>query len=120
MKILCLGYMDEKKWETMSKSEQEAFMKECCAFDEFLKKNGYWVYDQALQSVRTARTLRCVNGKIVVTDGPYAETKEQLGGVVVFEFQDMNQALEVMLQHPAIRRGVNIELRPAEDCPGAG
>lgn len=116
MKFVCLGYMDEKKWDTMAESDQVAFMKECQAYDDMLRKNGHWVGDQALQSVRTAKTLRWKDANVVVTDGPYAETKEQLGGVVVLEFKDMNHAIELMSKHPGVRLGVCLEVRPTEEC----
>ena len=80
MKYICLGYMDPKKWETMSESEQNAMMDECFAYDDVLRKKGHFVGGEALQSARNATTLRWKKGKLSITDGPYAETKEQLGG----------------------------------------
>ncbi len=115
IKFLCLGYMEEKKWDAMSQGEQEAFMKECLAYDDGLRKNGHWAGGEALQGVRTARTLRWTGGKPVVTDGPYAETKEQLGGVVVLRARDMSHALELMSKHPGVRLGVHLEIRPADE-----
>ena len=79
MKYICLGYMEEKKWETLSESERNALMDECFAYDDVLRKNGHFVGGEALQSARNATTLRWKNGKVSITDGPYAETKEQLG-----------------------------------------
>jgi hypothetical protein len=70
MKYVCLGYFDEKKWETMSESEQNAFMDECFAYDEELRKNGHIVGGEALQNARNAVTLRRQDGKVSVTDGP--------------------------------------------------
>ena len=80
MKYLCLGYIEENKWDTMSKDEQEAMIEECFAYDDELRKNGHFVRGEALQSSRSAVTLRWRNGKASFTDGPYAETKEQIGG----------------------------------------
>src|SRR5689334_24441707 len=100
MKFLCLGYMDESKWEAMSKSEQEALMQECFAYDDVLRKHGHFVAGEALQSARAAKTLRWTGGKAHVTDGPFAETKEQLGGLLVLEARDMNHALELMSKPP--------------------
>jgi hypothetical protein len=80
MKYICLGYFDENKWEAMSESEQHAFLDECFAYDDVLRKNGHIVGGEALQSARNAVTLRWKNGKLSTTDSPYAETKEQLGG----------------------------------------
>ena len=80
IKYIRLGYFDEKKGETMSESEQKAFMDECFAYDDELRKNGHIVGGEALQSARNAVTLRRNGGKVSVTDGPFTETKEQLGG----------------------------------------
>lgn len=96
MKYICLGYFDEKKWETMSESEQNAFMDECFAYDDLLRKNGHIVGGEALHSARNAVTLRWKNGKLSTTDGPYAETKEQLGGFGVIDARDLNHAIELM------------------------
>lgn len=115
MKFLCLGYMEEKKWELMSKAEQDAMIEECFAYDDVLRKNGHFVGGAALQSARTARTLRWNGSKVVVTDGPYAETKELLGGVMVLEARDMNHALELMSKHPGVRLGGPFEIRPADE-----
>jgi hypothetical protein len=115
MKYICLGYFDEKKWEAMSKSEQHTYMDECFAYDDKLRKNGHWVVGgEALQSARNAVTLRWKNGEVSVTDGPYAETKEQLGGFGAFEATDLNHAIQLMSKHPAVKSGI-IEIRPAAD-----
>lgn len=114
-RFLCLGYMDEQKWEAMSKSEQDAFMKECMACDDVLRQNGHWGGGEALQSVQTAKTVRWSGGKALVTDGPFAETKEQLGGVVVLLAKDLNHAVELMAKHPGVRLGVRLEIRPADE-----
>lgn len=115
MRFLCLGYAEEKKWETMSKSEQEAMMEECFAYDDVLRKDGHCVGAEALQSARTAKTLRWNGSKVVVTDGPYAETKEVLGGLMVLEARDMRQAVELMSKHPGVRLGGPFEIRPADE-----
>ena len=115
MKYICLGYMEEKKWDAMSQSERDAFMAECFAYDEELRKNGYMIGGEALQSVRTATTLRFQNGRVSITDGPFAETKEQLGGILVLEARDLNHAIQLMSKHPSIRLGGCFEVRPAEE-----
>ena len=116
MKFICLGYADEKKWEGASKSEQDAMMEECFAYDDLLRKNGHsWAGGQALQSARTAKTLRWKESKVLVTDGPYAETKEQLGGILILEAKDMNHAIELMSKHPGVRLGGPFEIRPAHE-----
>jgi hypothetical protein len=115
MKYICLGYFDEKKWEAMSKNEQNAYMDECFAYDDELRKKGHWVAaGEALQSARKAVTLRWKNGEVSVTDRPYAETKEQLGGFGAFEATDLNHAIQLMSKHPAVNSGI-IEIRPAVD-----
>jgi hypothetical protein len=114
MKFICLGYIEEKKWEAMSKSEREAMMEECFAYDEVLLKNGHFVGGEALQSARKATTLRYGNGKVIVTDGPYAETKEQLGGILLLEAQDMQHAIQLMSKHPGVRLGGPFEIRPVD------
>jgi hypothetical protein len=114
MKYICLGYMDPTKWETMSESERNAFIDECFAYDDVLRKNGHFVGGEALQSPRNAITLRSQNGKVSVTDGPYAETKEQLGGILVLEAKDLNHAIQLMLKHPGVGGGC-FEIRPAGD-----
>ncbi len=114
MKYVCLGYYDEQKWETTSASERNAMMDECFAYDDELRKNGHFVGGEALQSARDAATLRWKNGKVSVTDGPYAETKEQLGGILLLEARDMNHAIQLMSRHPGVKAGP-FEIRPAAD-----
>jgi hypothetical protein len=114
MKYICLGYFDENKWETMSESEQHAFLDDCFAYDDLLRKNAHIVGGEALQGSRNAVTLRWKNGKVSITDGPYAETKEQLGGFGVFEARDLNHAIQLMSKHPAVKGGP-VEIRPVDD-----
>ncbi|HEY7715913.1 MAG TPA: YciI family protein [Candidatus Binatia bacterium] len=114
MKYICLGYYDEKKWETMSENERNALMDGCFAYDDTLRKNGHFVGGEALQRARNAVTLRSTNGKVSVTDGPYAETKEQLGGILMLEASDLNHAIQLMSNHPGVQAGP-FEIRPAED-----
>jgi hypothetical protein len=114
MKYICLGYYDEKTWETMSESERNALLDDCFAYDDVLRKNGHVVGGEALQSARNATTLRWKHGKVLITDGPYAETKEQLGGILVLEASDLNHAIQLMSRHPGVKAGP-FEIRPAED-----
>jgi hypothetical protein len=79
MKYICLGYIEENKWETLSESERNAMMDECLTYDEVLRKNGHFAGGEALQGARNAVTLRWQNGRATVTDGPYAETKRAIG-----------------------------------------
>jgi hypothetical protein len=117
MKYICLGYLDQKNWETMSESEQHALVDECFAYDDVLRKNGHFVGGEALQSPRNAATLRWQNGKVFITDGPYAETKEYLGGILMLEAQDLNHAIQLMSKHPGVKAGP-WEIRPAQDLTG--
>src|SRR3990172_2663078 len=114
MKYICLGYMEEKKWETMSESERNAFVDGCFAYDDVLRKNGHFFGGEALQGPQNATTLRFQSGKVSVTDGPYAETKEQLGGILILEANDLNHAIQLMSEHPGVRGGP-FEIRPAAD-----
>lgn len=115
MKYLCLGYMEETQWDALSESEREAMMRECFAYDDELRRNGHFVAGEALQSARNAATLRWRNGKVAITDGPFAETKEQLGGILVLEARDLNHAIQLMSKHPGVRLGGGFEIRPTED-----
>ena len=89
-------------------------MDECFAYDDVLRKNGHFVGGEALQSARNATTLRWKNGKVSITDGPYAETKEQLGGILVLEAKDLNHAIQLMSKHPGVKAGP-FEIRQVED-----
>ena len=111
MKYLCLVYLEEKKLYALSKSESEALIEESLAFDDALRKSGHYVVSDALQPVHTATTVRVQNGKVSVTDGPFAETKEQLGGFVLIEARDLNEAIQVASKIPPGRFGC-IEVRP--------
>jgi hypothetical protein len=114
MKYVCLGYLDEKNWSTLSEKEQETLMDECFAYDDILRKEGHFLGGEALQSAKNATTLRWQNGKVSLTDGPYTETKEQLGGILILEARDLNHAIQLMSRHPGVKAGP-FEIRPAED-----
>jgi hypothetical protein len=114
MKYICLGYHNEKQWETLSENERNTMMDECFAYDDVLRKNGHFAGGEALQSARSAATLRWQNGKASITDGPYAETKEQIGGILVLEANDLNHAIELMSKHPGVKTGP-FEIRPVAD-----
>ena len=111
MKYLCLIYDDEKVWETMPKEQSEAMMGEYFAFTEDIKKSGHYRAGDALQPISTATTVRVRNGKISTTDGPFAETKEQLGGYYLIDAKDLNDAIQVAARIPSARVG-SIEIRP--------
>jgi hypothetical protein len=114
MKYIILGYVPGK-FETMSESERNTMFDDCFTYDDELRKNGHWAGGEALQPANTAMTVSWKNGKVAVTDGPYVETKEQLGGILVLEARDLNHAIQLISQHPAVRYGTPFEIRPAGD-----
>jgi hypothetical protein len=114
MKFVCLGYIEPGKFENMAEDERNAVIDSCFTYDDTLRKNGHFAGGQALQPASTATTLRFKAGKVMVTDGPYAETKEQLGGLLILEANDINHAIELMSKHPGVRMGP-FEIRPAAD-----
>jgi hypothetical protein len=113
MRYLCLIYDEEAKMATMSKSDADAFMGEYFAFTEGIKTSGHYIGGEALKPVQTATTVRVRNGKMSTTDGPFAETKEQLGGYYLIEARDLNDALQVAARIPSARSG-SVEVRPVE------
>src|SRR5262245_34098712 len=116
MKFAFLGYHLEKNWAAMSKDEQDAMVEDCFAYDSKLLKDGHLLADgAALKPSGTAKILRWKNGAVLVTDGPFAETKEQLGGIGVMEASDMGQAVELMSRHPGLRYGATFEIRPIDE-----
>src|SRR5689334_4390697 len=104
MKYLCLVYLDERKLDTVPDSE-------CLAFSDGLKKDGHRIAAEALQSVHTATTVRVRNGKVSMTDGPFAETKEQLAGFYLIDAKDLDEAVALAAKIPPARVG-SIEVRP--------
>lgn len=114
MRFICLGYIEEGKMEKLPESEQKAMMEECFAYDDVLRKGGHFAGGEALGDPRSASTLRWKDGKVVVTDGPYAETKEQIGGILILEARNHQHAVELMSKHPGVRLGGPFEIRPAE------
>jgi len=115
MKYICLGYYDKGKFDGMTEAERNAMFDTCFEYDDHLRANGHWVGGEALQPAETTLTLYLKNGKVATTDGPYTETKEQLGGILVLEASDMNHAIQLMAQHPALKYGNTFEIRPAAD-----
>ena len=114
MKYLCLAYEEEQKLNALSESEWHALRDETLAYVEELQKRGQYVTSAALQSVHTATTVRVRNGRLSATDGPFAETKETLGGIVLIEARDLNDAIQVAANWPSARIG-SIEVRPIEE-----
>ena len=116
MRYLCLIYDDEKKIGGMSQTESDKFMGEYFAFTDEIRKSGHMVHGEALQPVQTATTVRLRNGKLSTTDGPFAETKEQLGGFYMVEAKDLDEAIKLAAGIPAVRTG-SIEVRPIMPTP---
>ena len=115
MKYLCFGYYDKSKFDGMTESERNAMFDTCFEYDDHLRANGHWAGGEALQPAETALTLSRKNGKVITTDGPYAETKEQLGGILMLEARDMNHAVQLIGHHPALTYGNIFEIRPVAD-----
>ena len=115
MKYMCLGYYDKGKFDSLPEAERNAMFDACFEYDDHLRGNGYSTGGTALQPAETAMTLSWKNGKVVTTDGPYAETKEQLGGVGILEARDMNHAVQLIAQHPSLKYGNIFEIRPVGD-----
>lgn len=111
MKYLCLIYYDENNLDAMPESEADALMRECLTFSDDLRKSGNYIAAEALQPVRTATTVRIRNGTTSTTDGPFAETKEQLGGFYLIDARDLNDAIRVASKIPPGRLGC-VEVRP--------
>jgi hypothetical protein len=114
MKYIGLGYIDLNAFASVPESEQQAMMDNCFIYDEQLIANGHFKGGEMLRPPNTAMTLRYTNGKVVVTDGPFAETKEQLGGIMILEARDLNHAVELISKHPGVKMGP-WEVRPAGD-----
>lgn len=114
MKFICLGYLDETRWNAMSDGDRTTLIEACFAYDDELRQSGHFIGGEALQSIRNAVTLRYQNRKVTMTDGPYAETKEQLGGILFLEARDLNHAIQLMSHHPGVRSGA-FEIRPVDE-----
>src|ERR687896_1824967 len=119
MKYLCLIYEDEKAWLELPKQQSDAIMGEYFAFTEDIRKRGQYVAGEALHPTQTAATVRVRNGKTSTTDGPFAETKEQLGGFYLVEAKDLNDAIQVAQRIPSARFG-SVEVRPIMDFSQPG
>jgi hypothetical protein len=111
MKYLCLIYSDENRIAALPANESKSFLGEYLAFTESVRKSGHLLGAERLQPTNTATTIRSRNGKISTTDGPFAETKEQLGGFYMIEAKDLDDAIAVASRIPGTRTG-SIEVRP--------
>lgn len=114
MKYIGLGYSEPGAFEGMTEDEQHAMLDECFEYNDHLRAHGHRVAEIPFQRPETALTLYWKNGKVATTDGPYAETREQLGGLHILEARDLNHAIQLMSQHPGMKYGV-LEIRPVAD-----
>ena len=114
MKYLCMVFIEESKLEALSNVESQALTDRSLAYDDELRKSGHFLVAQALQSVRAAATVKVQNGKTLVTDGPFAETKEQVGGFILIEAKDLQEAIQIAAKIPGVSLG-GIEIRPIKE-----
>jgi hypothetical protein len=114
MKYLCLAYEEEKKLNDLSRSEWDALRRETLAYVDNLRESGHLILTHALKSAQTATTLQVRNDRLLMTDGPFAETKEQIGGFFLIEARDLNEAIQLAGKWPSARLG-SIEVRPIEE-----
>ena len=111
MRYLCLIYSEEKRIAALPESESRNVMSEYMAFGEGIRKSGHYIGGERLQPTHTATTVRSRNGKVSTTDGPFAETKEQLGGFYLINARDLNEAIQEASKIPGTRFG-SVEVRP--------
>ncbi len=114
MKFICLGYFDESQWNTLPAPEQEHFMESCFAYDDELRRGKHFIGGEALGPATNAITLRMKDGSVNATDGPFSETKEVLGGILLLEANDLNHAITLMSKHPGLKAGP-FEIRAADE-----
>jgi hypothetical protein len=115
MKFMCFGYTDDK-FEQMSESEKNKLFDVCFAYDDELRAKGHFLSGEALDSRSASVTVRKKNGKVSVTDGPFVETKELLGGIAIIEAKDLNEAIVLISNHPALGRNASgFEIHPIFD-----
>ena len=108
MKYLCLGYYDEKKFDALPKAERDAIVSQCPAYDAALRESGRLIVTASLESPRASKALRPRKGKVSVTDGPFTETKEQIGSFFIIEATDLDEAVRVASNHPAAHLGEQV------------
>jgi hypothetical protein len=114
MKFVCLGYIEAGKFESMPEGERNAMVDSCFAYDDVLRENGHFAGGEGLLPASSAVTLRFQNGKVTATDGPYAETKEQIGGILILEGQRSRPCRRADVETPRRAHG------PLRDPPGGG
>ncbi|HXR96846.1 MAG TPA: YciI family protein [Terriglobales bacterium] len=115
MKYFCFGYYDKSKFDGLTEAERNAMFDTCFEYDDHLRAQRNWVGGEGIQGPDATLTVSWKNGKVATTDGPYAETKELLGGIMILEARDMNHAVQLIGQHPALKYGNTFEIRPVAD-----
>lgn len=118
MKFVCLGYYDERVLAEKSEAESQAMMRECLDYDDELRRGGHFLGGEALQPGEAGAVIRCSGGRPQVVDGPYSETKEHLGGILLLEARDLNHAIALMSKHPGVKFGP-WDIRPADEAIAA-
>ncbi|MAX23459.1 MAG: dehydrogenase [Phycisphaeraceae bacterium] len=111
MEFVCLGCLDETIWATFTPEQQQENMQRCFAYDDVLREEGHFNDGYALMPANMAVTVRTRAGQVTVTEGPFAETKEMLGGLLFLEAHDLNHAVALMSKHPGTEFG-SFEIRP--------
>jgi hypothetical protein len=118
MKFLCLGYYDEKKFDALPKAELDAIVSQCGAHDAALHASGHLLSVASLAATRDSRSIRPRAGQPSITDGPFAETKEQIGSFFIIEASDLEEASKIAALHPAAHLGESVgwgvEVRPID------
>lgn len=114
MKYLCLIYQEERAVSALPRTEWNNLIENCIAFTDEMQESGYYLGGNALDSVHTATSVRVRNGKLSVTDGPFAETREQLAGYCILQARDLNEAIQLASQLPPLRYGC-VEVRPVRE-----
>ncbi len=119
MKYACLFYGDERGWDRLSETQQQRIIAEVRQHSERIRSSGQYLSAARLHPTSMATSVRVCDGKRLVTDGPFAETKEQLGGFLLIEAKDLDEAIDIAAAHPAARSGsCTVEIRPVKEIPG--
>jgi hypothetical protein len=117
MRYMLLIYKDEKWWDSLAEGEQNAMVQRAVDYSEARRGSGFYVAGERLQATPTATTVRVKDGKPLITDGPFAETKEQLAGYNILEAKNLDDALDFVRRHPLTHAGLSIEIRPMREGP---
>jgi hypothetical protein len=115
MRYVCLGFFDEAAFAQIPQADAQTMREKCFAYDDVLRRGGHFLGAEALDSAYNAVTLRMKDSEVQVTDNPYVETKDSLGGILLLEARDLNHAIALMSKHPALKIGNVFEIRPANE-----